>query len=131
MKVLTYLQSRGIRVYSNHRQNCLFCELVPSYDERFVWMDDISSVPRTVFFRFQIFLQSLLINSSINTRNCCLRFHESIHRVIINGFVKPYTAITSIDGRVYQQTLQIIPCFQSCYCSACCACTTESPKIRI
>ena len=52
------------------------------------------------------FFRSLLINSSINTSNCCLRFHETIHRVIINGFVKAQTAITSIDGRVYQQTLQ-------------------------
>ena len=53
------------------------------------------------------FFQSLLINSSVNTSNCCLRFQGSIHRGILDGSLESLTAISSIDGRVYQQTLQI------------------------
>ena len=61
-------------------------ELVQSYVRRDSWLEDIfcSYAPRR-----RKSAQSLMINSSINTSNYCLRFYETIDNNTMHGFVKP------------------------------------------
>ena len=66
------------REYFSQNSNSIFGDSDAKHDSEGIKYD----------MKTRNFFRSLLINSSINTSNCCLRFHESIDNNTMHRFVK-------------------------------------------